>query len=444
MFPQITKFFSQPIVQRTSILAFTSMIILSSAASCTLPGFNNASNQPTTILGVLKQDPNFVLPNGTNREGFGAVNAVKLLDGTYDTGALGQISGTKMIQFGKEDFYILSQNRGLFKSIKTREINGQKYEFDVLAWERKYIYPVDKEGTNEQIDANIAKNNTIIATSIAIEKSRPQIVLVSAKVGNIGKIFKSTDGGNSFKEMYSEVQNGIGVTTVVVDPRSDQRIYASLEGGTVIRSLDGGISWQKLRNFSDVVVQIGFVPEFDNQFYLLTKTKGLYVSGNDGDTWDEVNISRNPAPKVGVDAPKDIAVNQNILRPEKFGVFEKIIPVTAKKGQWLLISDRQIWYTEGLDKPFNKLLLPLQSEQFNIADAQPDPQKGLERILVSIENKLFETNNRGQSWTTNDKINLSSPVGNIGQIVIDSSNPSITYLMLIDPKNTRGNLLFGF
>jgi hypothetical protein len=440
----LIKFGSISVVtQRFVILVFTAMIILSSAASCTLPGLNNSS-KTTNILGILKQDPNFKLPDGTKREGFGSVNAVKLLDGSYETSGLATISGTKMIQLGKEDFYLLTQNKGLFKSIKTKEINGKTYDFEVLAWERKYVFPIPQNATQDQLDAALTQNNGFIATNVSTLIDKPKIVYLTGKVGTIGKIFKSTDGGNSFKEVYSEIQSGVGVVTSTIDPRNENRIYAALEGGSIIRSLDGGLSWQKIINVSDAVLQIGFVPEFDNLFYIVSKTKGMIVSYNDGDNWSEVGLTKNASQKQGVDQPKDIALNTNIIVPEKFGVFEKLIPVTAKKGQWLLIADRQIWFTEALDKPFNKLILPLEKEQFNIADAQPDPQKGLDRILVSIEDKLFETMNKGQSWSTNDRINLSSPTGNIGQIVIDKTDPQVVYLMLIDPKNTRSSLLFGF
>jgi hypothetical protein len=443
MFNFLSSSTISPLAQRVMVMIFTAMIILSSAASCTLPGLNNTP-KTTNILGILKQDPNFKLPDGTKREGFGSVNAVKLLDGSFDTAGLSTVSGSKMIQLGKEDFYLLTQNKGLFKSIKTREINGQKYDFDVLVWERKYVFPIPANPTQEQLDTALTQNNNFLATNVSTLISKPQIVYLTGKVGTIGKIFKSTDGGNTFKETYSEIQSGVGVVTSAIDPRNENRIFAALEGGSIIRSLDAGLTWQKLINLSDTVLQIGFVPEFDNLFYAATKTKGMITSANDGDNWQEVPLTKNASVRQGVDQPKDVALNTNIIKPEKFGVFEKLIPVTAQKGKWLLIADRQIWYTESLDQPFNKLILPLEKEQFNIADAQPDPQKGLDRIIVSIEDKLFETMNKGQSWTTNNRINLSSPTGNIGQIVIDKTDPQVLYLMLIDPNNTRSSLLFGF
>jgi hypothetical protein len=433
----------QPWLERCFVLVLTSMIVLSSAASCTIPGFQNNQKSQSSILGVLKQDPTFTLPNGTKRDGFGAINAVKLLDGTYQTNGLSDVSGLKIIQISKDEFYFVSQTRGVFKSIKTREINGQKYDFDVTAWERKYIFPIPQEATQEQVDSLVAKNNNLLISHVSVNPQKPQTLFVSGKLGQIGKIYKSTDSGNSFKEVYSEIQNGIGVVTSSIDPRNENQIFAALEGGSILRSLDGGLTWGKIRNINDSVLQIGFVPEFDNFFYIFSKSKGIITSPNNGDTWTELPLSRNPQKKAGVEQPKDVSLNQNILKTEKFGVYEKLIPVTAQKGKWLLIADRQIWFTDAIDKPFTKLVLPLEKEQLTFADAQPDPQKGLDRIFVSIENKLFETQNKGQSWSTNDRINLSSPIGNIGQIVIDRENTQIIYLMLVDPKNTRSSSVFG-
>jgi hypothetical protein len=443
MLATITKFINHPAVTRIFILLFTSLTILGSAASCGIPGLNlGGSNTVPKTLGVLKQDPNFVLKDGTKRDGFGTINAVKLLNGQIQTDGLSQIPGIQIIQTGKNNFYLLSASRGLFKSYTTREINGQKLDTDVLVWERQYVFTIPENSSTEEVTNLVGKNNTFVASSMAVNPAKPETVYLTGKIGNFGKIFKSSDSGKTFSEVYSEVESGVTVVASAIDPANSQSVFAILDGGTLIRSSDGGATWQKLINFDDKIVQFGFVPEFDNQFYVLLSGKGLQLSKNGGQSWDQVKLLRSQPRISGDNQSKDNILSADLFDNTKFSQFQKIIPVTSVKGAWLIIGDSQIWYSDSLEKPFSKLLLPLKSDKYKINDVQPDPQKGVDRLLVSINDKIFETNNRGQSWSANDMINLSSPIGSIRQILIDKTDPKVTYLMLFN-DTAQGNSLFG-
>jgi hypothetical protein len=443
MLVSITKFINRPLVTRIFILVFTSFTILGSAASCGIPGLNiGNSNATPKVFGVLKQDPNFLLKDGTKRDGFGTINAVKLLNGQIQTDGLSQVPGLQMVQTGKNNFYLLSANRGLFKSYTTREINNQKLDTDVLVWERKYIYTIPQSASAEEVNNLVAKNNAFIATSMAVNPAKPETIYLTGKVGNFGKIFKSSDSGNTFTEVYSEVESGVSVVASAVDPVNSQSVFAILDGGTLIRSSDGGLTWQKLINFDDKIVQFGFVPEFDNQFYVLLASKGLQLSKNGGQTWEQIKLLHTQPRISGDSQSKDNILTSNLFDNTQFSQFQKIVPITSTKNSWLIIGDSQIWYSDSLDKPFTKLLLPLKSDKYKINDVQPDPQKGVDRLIVSINDKLFETNNRGQSWSANDKINLTSPIGSIRQVLIDKTDPVVTYLMLFS-EATQSNSIFG-
>jgi len=60
-------------------------------------------------------------------------------------------------------------------------------------------------------------------------------------------------------------------------------------------------------------------------------------------------------------------------------------------------------------------------------------------FIISAAAEFGETQKRGTSWRLKNKIQLSTPIGNIGQILIDQNNSEIIYLMLVDPKAKRGN-----
>ena len=266
---------------------------------------------------------------------------------------------------------------------------------------------------------------------------------------------------------------------VAVHPQSSQRVFGILDKGALIRSMDGGVTWQKVRSFKEVPIQMGFVPEFGNLFFALFPTLGLATSKDDGETWQTQELTRQSS-QIGETQNRDKFEANPFANKEKFGKYEKVIPVvrgtrylanqntdqnqnstenstssdfqipflnsqnsaaTVERVEqpWLLVADRQVWFAGSPTDDFTKLILPVQAEQYNILDAAPDPRVGLDKILVSVDNKIFETQNRGQSWSLKDKIQLATPIGNIGQILIDKNNSEIIYLMLIDNKAKRSN-----
>jgi hypothetical protein len=400
-------------------LIIASLAILGSAASCGLPG----TNSTPISLGVLKRDP------AVRAEGFGRINAVNLLNGQTDGQGLAGISGLKILQIDSDNLFLLTKQKGLFKSTEAGR-----------TWKRQYIFTLPGTDTQDRaVQEAITKNDQFIAADVAVEPgSSGSVVYVSGKFNGVGKIYRSDNGGSNFTEIYSEVTQNIGVQFVAVSPQNKNQILSILEGGAVIRSTDGGKTWQRARNFDDTPVALGFVSEGENRAFAVFRGKGFYTSTDAGAIWMERSITRTP----------DSQTNSNNTSlspatPTRFNSIEKVTQVGGTADSWLIIADRQMWYTQSLDTPFTQLLLPLQNERYNLLDVTADPQKGLDRLLASVDNKLFTTTNRGQSWSTGDQIQLSSPIGNIGQILIDRNNTNVTYLMLVDPSASRGSGLFG-
>ncbi|MFM6254933.1 MAG: hypothetical protein ACKPEQ_38340, partial [Dolichospermum sp.] len=81
--------------QRVLIVIFTSITILGTAASCSIPFINNQS-KPTVIYGVLKNDP------AVRSDGFVRANAVLQPDGSTDNQGLSGLSVLKIERISKD------------------------------------------------------------------------------------------------------------------------------------------------------------------------------------------------------------------------------------------------------------------------------------------------------------------------------------------------------
>jgi photosystem II stability/assembly factor-like uncharacterized protein len=133
-------------------------------------------------------------------------------------------------------------------------------------------------------------------------------------------IFKSKDGGLSWRRLAAIQPKGaitgcfpVRVLKMAIDPSDTEHIYAALEVGGVIRSLDGGESWEDI---SAGLLELSQEPHLRNcilsdnltegmmDLHALTVSAeqpgtvwvanrmGLFVSEDRGDHWSEFGIGR--------------------------------------------------------------------------------------------------------------------------------------------------------
>jgi len=107
-----------------------------------------------------------------------------------------------------------------------------------------------------------------------------------------GKIFKSTDCGENWKQVWE----GGSVSDLVFDPQNPNIVYASPHG--MIRSMDGGKTWSIINDglephlsFTQRVLSIAIDPQNTRRIYATTGGFGrgwLFYSDNRGGTWNPI------------------------------------------------------------------------------------------------------------------------------------------------------------
>jgi photosystem II stability/assembly factor-like uncharacterized protein len=116
--------------------------------------------------------------------------------------------------------------------------------------------------------SHIGLDDTQHIGRIAVDPKNPEVVFVAA-IGHLYApsaergVFKSTDGGKSWKKVLFKDEN-TGAVEVVIDPANSSVIYAGLwntrrppwytyrpsngPGGGIFKSTDGGATWKQLTN----------------------------------------------------------------------------------------------------------------------------------------------------------------------------------------------------
>jgi photosystem II stability/assembly factor-like uncharacterized protein len=131
-------------------------------------------------------------------------------------------------------------------------------------------------------------------------------------------VYRSIDGGKTFENVLHRDEN-IGASDVAIDQNNSQVVYAALwesregpwengvfhgEGGGVFKSVDGGKTWRQLtKGLPPGIVQanIAIAPSKPSTLFAAVRTKTiakLYRSDDGGETWS--GTTDDPRPGLGI------------------------------------------------------------------------------------------------------------------------------------------------
>ena len=177
---------------------------------------------------------------------------------------------------------------------------------------------------------------------IAVDPKNPDRIFVAVLGHPYGPneergIYKSTDGGKNFtKVLY--INENTGGDDVTIDPSNPEIVYSTLwearEGpwengnwagtnGGIYKSTDGGTTWKKLSNglpLNLVQAHIAIAASSSNTLYITVGTTepntygtgkgmGLYRSNDGGENWKEVTEDGRPEARIGGGDVPEIAVD---------------------------------------------------------------------------------------------------------------------------------------
>jgi photosystem II stability/assembly factor-like uncharacterized protein len=77
-------------------------------------------------------------------------------------------------------------------------------------------------------------NRTV--NGFAVDPKNPKVMYVAMRDG----LFTSTDAGQTWKRVGSELKN---LAAVTVNPTNPKEVYASTTDGVIFKSVDEGIKW---------------------------------------------------------------------------------------------------------------------------------------------------------------------------------------------------------
>jgi photosystem II stability/assembly factor-like uncharacterized protein len=159
---------------------------------------------------------------------------------------------------------------------------------------------------------------------LAVDPKNPDRIFVAVAGHPYGPneergVYRSIDGGKTFEKVLYRDEN-IGASDVQIDPGNPQIVYAALwesregpwengvfngNGGGIFKSVDGGKTWRQLtKGLPDNIVQanLAIAPSAPKTLFAAVKTKTiakLYRSDDGGETWHGTTDDSRPGLGIG-------------------------------------------------------------------------------------------------------------------------------------------------
>jgi photosystem II stability/assembly factor-like uncharacterized protein len=158
---------------------------------------------------------------------------------------------------------------------------------------------------------------------LAVDPKNPDRIFVAVAGHPYGAneergVYRSLDGGKTFQKVLYRDEN-VGASDVQIDPSNPQIVYVGLwesregpwengvfngDGGGIFKSLDGGETWRQLtKGLPPNIVQanIAIAPSSPKMLFAAVRTKTiakLYRSEDGGETW--IGTTDDPRPGLGI------------------------------------------------------------------------------------------------------------------------------------------------
>jgi photosystem II stability/assembly factor-like uncharacterized protein len=238
-----------------------------------------------------------------------------------------------------------------------------------------------------------------IITAIAIDPMDKCTIYVS--MGN--KILKSIDCNRTWQQAYIDNDSKTIISALAIDFYDSRIVYAGLSRGDLIKSSDGGGSWQTIVRLKGQIKKLVLDPNDSRNIYIITDKQGLFRLADNGENW------------------KDLDKTLTDLKLGK--VIKDFIIASSSDGIMFLATDKGIIKSANKGATWEQLKLIPPEKSAAIRDFTIN-SKDINEIYYVTNTTFYRSIDGGVNWTT-----IKIPTVRQGtELLIDPINPNIIYM----------------
>lgn len=249
--------------------------------------------------------------------------------------------------------------------------------------------------------------------SMVVDQFDPGIIYATAILGNRGKIMKSADGGENWKEIYTEPADGSLVLSLALNPKNSRNIFAGTDQGQILSSEDGGETWRSVfwTKEKKAVYKIAY-DNFDlNVIYFVIFQSGVLRTLDGGASFEELKQKANLAgfSEMGESLQDPVSIKTDPTRADwvYIGTSDGLLRSKDKGDSWEIV------------KTLNR------AEEFDIRSVDVNPTNS-DEIVCTAAQTFYKSNDGGVNWfPIQSKSNRALEI-----VKYDPQNPAIIFVGL--------------
>lgn len=241
--------------------------------------------------------------------------------------------------------------------------------------------------------------SNVLAIAVNPDDRREWYVAVFQK--NRGRVLRTGDGGETFREIYFTPVERYGVFDIHYDRGRHSIIIATGQGG-LLESADQGQTWRVVRWFADGLVRLLVDPSNPSNWYVASSRGSLFRSLDRGGAWADITAS---------------LAEFSGARSNQYWIIDRSGALSLGSRHGLLRSgDRGMTFTAP------PLIIPPDALPVRVIAVDPRIPS---RIVVAAASQLYGSVDGGASWI----IIMPPSAKRITQVVIDPVQSQTIYLV---------------
>jgi photosystem II stability/assembly factor-like uncharacterized protein len=194
---------------------------------------------------------------------------------------------------GGQTWQELSERSLIYKFYVDPVDDGIIYFITHSSTQRMLIYRSDDFG-DSWLNLHNNLDTAMAAYDLAIDYLDNRTLYIGGHgYGDLGRcLFKSTDAGESWFNITPDSLLAAHLFSIFISPHDRHTIFITTHANGVMKSTDGGQSWQEINNgLVTRSMKIVRCNPDANIFYLGTYYHGIYRSTDNGDTWGKISYN---------------------------------------------------------------------------------------------------------------------------------------------------------
>lgn len=243
---------------------------------------------------------------------------------------------------------------------------------------------------------------------LAFDPGNPQTIYASGVWQERGKLFKSEDSGENWKEIFTAASNGPFIVALIIDKNNPKIIYATTSDKQAMKSEDSGESWKNIYQAKSPIVKLAMDSSHSNLIYAITLNGQVSRSTDSGKTFSDIT--------------------GNLLKKLSFSVDDdyEFLEADPQNSNWVYLAGKSgIIRSKDAGDSWEKVVTLNDPSSSPVTALAINPQNSNELIYGAAQ-AIYKSTDGGSTWKTSQFDTEKS----ISVIKYDPKNPQNIYLGL--------------